>query len=68
MNVHLIHLNVETDPTDTRTADEIGAAIMGAIAVGDDNPFDSAPPMRVHLALAEQIEGDSLEQGHSVRV
>ncbi len=69
MNVHLIHLSVETDPSDTRTADEIGAAIMGAIEVGDANPFSSAPPMKVYLALAEQIEGDDGSTPiHSVHV
>lgn len=49
----LIHLNVEAPDTDERTADEIVAAVMGALEVGSDD--GSVRDLEIVNALSEEI-------------
>lgn len=54
MAVVLVHLNVETPPGDTRTADEVAESILAAFQVGYDG--SDIAPLTVHVALAEVVE------------
>lgn len=49
----LVHLNVEVPDTDTRTADEVADALLGAFEVGSDD--DSVRDLVVCCPLAEDI-------------
>jgi hypothetical protein len=49
----LVHLNVEAPESDTRTADQIADALMGALEVGADD--DSVRELSVTAPLAEEI-------------
>jgi len=52
--VVLVHLNVEVPESDTRTAEEIGGAIYGALEVGSDN--DAVRDLDIAVALTDEIE------------
>lgn len=49
----LVHLNVTVPPADTRSADEIAQAILGALEVGSDD--DSVRDLTVEATLSEAI-------------
>lgn len=49
----LIHLNVEVPGIVGSDAEEVAAAVMGAIEVGSDDP--SMAGLKVTLALAEEV-------------
>ena len=49
----LVHLNVEAPDSDTRTADEIAAAIMAALEVGSDD--ESVSALIIVPAMSEEI-------------
>jgi hypothetical protein len=49
----LVHLNVEAPDSDTRTADQIADALMGALEVGADD--DSVRELSVTAPLAEEV-------------
>jgi hypothetical protein len=50
----LVHLNIQAPRTDTRSADEIGDAVMGAVEVGSDN--EALEGLEINLALADAID------------
>jgi hypothetical protein len=49
----LVHLNVEVPATDTRSADEIANAVMGALEVGQDD--DSVRDLKIVCPLADEV-------------
>jgi hypothetical protein len=53
MRTVLIHLNVEAPDDDPRTAEEISAAVMGAVEVGSDD--DSVSGLVIEAVLTEEV-------------
>ena len=49
----LVHLNVEVPADDTRTATEIGDAILAAVEVGSDH--ESVAGLVIAVPLAEDV-------------
>lgn len=50
----LVHLNVEVDDLDNRTADEIGAYIDDAYVVGSES-HEGGETLTVNVAMCDEI-------------